>query len=721
MKVLLSARKWKSAVLALAVAVTALALLVAGGAFEGARAQTPGGDVELYENMDPLLQEIMEQHSLGALVKGVAVGATAQSGSSVGVVLFTESDETEDVRDYLLENGALAGPAFEGFVGAEVPVSLLASVSQQDGVIWMQAVIPPRVAGSEELVTSAEGHGADVWHAAGLTGEGVKIGIIHHGYEGFEKSSEAGTLPDKDSFEARCYTGYGLYTRDIDDCTGHRPRDVGYGTVAAEAVYRLAPDATYYIANVHGHTDLFASVRWMVENEVDVIQSSLLWTWSGPGDGTSPLPISELNIVDDAVDGGSLWVAPAGNDAKATWFGRFQDSDGDGIHNFQGDDDCNGVAIEPGDFFMGLLRWEGDWLPDVESDDEDMESDDEDERTELDLYLVDEKTSRVLRPSYHRWWDRDETVPLKYLYFSSYRAIEGTYCMRVELSSGEAPEWLQLQAFYGEELEHYTSHGSIGSPSESANPGLISVGTSSLEDPNVIWDESSRGPAPDGRIKPELVGGQHEGDARVHGLDDRDYMPGTGHEAADVAGLAALVKQRFPDFGPEDIAEYLKMHAEDRGEPGPDNTWGYGYAVLPDADVETPADGVCFIRIEGDTDLTGSWDEDCVSPHVTRHGIAEGRYARFYTFTLDVESDVTVDLSSQNQDIYMYLMEGALRNGEVIEENDDDFTGEGYNSRIAVSSLAPGDYTIEATTYYAEKKGDFRLVVDVEASVMETE
>lgn len=721
MKTLLGARNWKLAVMAFGVGLTALALLVAGGRFEGAQAQTPGGDVFLYENMDPLLQEIMEQHSLGALLKGMAANSPAQSGRSVGVVLLTESDATEDVRDYLLENGAMAGPAFDGFVGAEVPVSLLASVSQQDGVTWMQAMIPPRAAESEGPATSVEEHGVDAWHAAGLTGEGVKIGIIHHGYEGFENSVEKGTLPDTDKFEARCYTGYGLYTRDIEDCVGHRQLEVGYGTVAAEAVYSLAPDATYYIANVHGHTDMLASVRWLVENEVDVIESSLIWTWSGPGDGTSPLPISELNIVDDAVAGGAMWVAPAGNDAKATWFGRFQDSDGDGVHNFKGDDDCNGVAIESDNFYMGLLRWEGEWVPSVESDDEEAESDDEDERTELNLYLVDEDTSTVIRPSYRRWWDRNETVPMKYLYFSSYRATEGTYCMKVELSSGEAPEWIQLQAYYGEELEHYTSNGSIGSPAESANPGLISVGTSSQEDANVIWDESSQGPAPDGRMKPELVGGQHEGDARIHGLDERDYMPGTGHEAAEVAGIAALVKQRFPDFGPEDIAGYLKMHAEDRGEPGPDNTWGYGYTVLPDADVETPADGVCFIEIEGDTDITGSWDEDCVSPHVTRHGIAEGRYARFYTFTLDVESDVTIDLSSQNQDIFMYLMEGALKNGEVIEENDDDFTGEGYNSRIAVSSLEPGDYTIEATTYYAGRKGDFRLLVDMEASAVETE
>ena len=45
--------------------------------------------------------------------------------------------------------------------------------------------------------------------------------------------------------------------------------------------------------------------------------------------------------------------------------------------------------------------------------------------------------------------------------------------------------------------------------------------------------------------------------------------------------MAALVRQRFPDYTPEQVATYLKDNAEERETPGADNTWGHGFAVLP--------------------------------------------------------------------------------------------------------------------------------------------
>ena len=61
------------------------------------------------------------------------------SGGSVGVIFLTETGEADDLRDILQENGASPGPAFDSYVGADVPASLLGSASQQEGVTWMQA------------------------------------------------------------------------------------------------------------------------------------------------------------------------------------------------------------------------------------------------------------------------------------------------------------------------------------------------------------------------------------------------------------------------------------------------------------------------------------------------------------------------------------------------------------------------------------------------------
>ena len=47
-----------------------------------------------------------------------------------------------------------------------------------------------------------------------------------------------------------------------------------------------------------------------------------------------------------------------------------------------------------------------------------------------------------------------------------------------------------------------------------------------------------------------------------------------------MAGMAVLVRQRFPEFTPQQVTQYLKDHAERRGSV-PNNTWGYGFAKLP--------------------------------------------------------------------------------------------------------------------------------------------
>ena len=48
-----------------------------------------------------------------------------------------------------------------------------------------------------------------------------------------------------------------------------------------------------------------------------------------------------------------------------------------------------------------------------------------------------------------------------------------------------------------------------------------------------------------------------------------------------MAGMAALVRQRFPHFTPPQVAAYLKNNAAQRESPDPNNTWGHGFAQLP--------------------------------------------------------------------------------------------------------------------------------------------
>ncbi len=130
----------------------------------------------------------------------------------------------------------------------------------------------------------------------------------------------------------------------------------------------------------------------------------------------------------------------------------------------------------------------------------------------------------------------------------------------------------------------------------------------------------------------------------------------------------------------------------------------------PDPEPEPqPEEDTCVESLEADGETDGSWDNSCVSSRAALSGSGD-RYTRFYTFTLDEASDVTITLTS-DEDTYLYLLSGHGRNGGVLYEEDDIEYGVNTNSRMS-ETLQAGDYTIEATTYYAEKGGAFTLNIE---------
>ena len=103
----------------------------------------------------------------------------------------------------------------------------------------------------------------------------------------------------------------------------------------------------------------------------------------------------------------------------------------------------------------------------------------------------------------------------------------------------------------------------------------------------------------------------------------------------------------------------------------------------------------------GRTDLSGSWNGACASTH------RNGRYGRFYAFTLSERTEVQIDLTS-SQDTVLYLLNGANSRGTIVTSDDDG--GSGNNSRIT-TVLEAGTYTAEATTHDSRVTGDFTLSI----------
>ena len=103
--------------------------------------------------------------------------------------------------------------------------------------------------------------------------------------------------------------------------------------------------------------------------------------------------------------------------------------------------------------------------------------------------------------------------------------------------------------------------------------------------------------------------------------------------------------------------------------------------------------------------LYGRWVSGCDSE------ARSGSPARYYTFTLDISSEVTVRLSSSVLDTYLYLRRGDATSGTAMHENDN-YKGSTRVSQIQ-ETLAAGTYTIEATTDEAGSTGSFTLMISV--------
>ena len=106
--------------------------------------------------------------------------------------------------------------------------------------------------------------------------------------------------------------------------------------------------------------------------------------------------------------------------------------------------------------------------------------------------------------------------------------------------------------------------------------------------------------------------------------------------------------------------------------------------------------------LTGVASSTGTWASDCPANN------RGDSYARYYSFELTQETQVTIDLAS-SLDTVVYLLDGAGTGGYVLDANDD-VSGADSNSRI-VATLPIGRYTVEATTFAAGVAGSFTLTV----------
>ncbi|MCC7450623.1 MAG: S8 family serine peptidase [Anaerolineae bacterium] len=384
--------------------------------------------------------------------------------------------------------------------------------------------------------------GADKWHQAGVTGKGVRIGILDFGFG--QISSAAGKeLPEADQIQSNT---------PLEDLEG---QDNTHGTACAIIVHAAAPDAELYIAYFDPSSEgsLVDALEYLIKSKVQIVSASIGIS-SGPRDGTwgfSPIVdqiVSKYNI---------LWVNSAGNEALNHTSFVYKDN-GKGVHAFS--EKLAALPFVPlGPTATAFLNWNGNWNGG--------------EKNEYQFKIVDKEGNEVATAAEAKK-GRKNDFPYQVVRFEA--EPKQVYFMLVSKRTKSAPN-ATMDIFISDAVFPdwaIVPDHSVVQPGD-AN-GSYTVGATGLTE-DKIEEYSSQGPTTDDRIKPDITAPTGE-KVMVY----KQPFFGTSGSAPLVAGAAGLVLEKFPEMSPEEVRAFLNNNAKDLGDEGPDPVFGAGRVALPD-------------------------------------------------------------------------------------------------------------------------------------------
>ncbi len=367
--------------------------------------------------------------------------------------------------------------------------------------------------------------GADAYHAAGITGSGVKIAIIDLGFAGLSQAQARGDIPY--SVVQKDFTGTGLTT------------GISHGTAVAEIVHEVAPGAKLYLIKIADEVDLDEAVTYCLNNGIDIINHSLGWYNTNFYDGTGTI----ANIAKRAIQGGILWVNAAGNEAQNHWEGTFTDTNSDSWL-----DQSITFHATAGSYVIIYMTW-NDW-PHASSD--------------YDLYLYGPGNNLVTSSTKHQTGTEEPTESIQ----TTVNAT-GTYTIRVK---GSGSKKIEIYNLY-QHLTPSVASSSILAPGNVADVVTVGAIDWAHYTTGPIEPYSSQGPTNDGRAKPDLVAP----DNVTTGTSPYTSFAGTSGAAPEVAGAAALLLSANPSLTEAQLRAELVSQTVPMGSQ---YIYGHGRLVL---------------------------------------------------------------------------------------------------------------------------------------------
>ena len=416
----------------------------------------------------------------------------------------------------------------------------------------------------------------------GVTGQGVRIGVISDGLKGLEASIASGDLPPT-TFHCRAGTitlranGCGPGETLVETSVGvmgksfRSDEDVAAGaegTAMLEIIHDLAPEAELWFAG----SGLTTTVDWanaaiFLTANVDFVVSDVAFPGFFP-DGQNTVAQGTTQIISNPSNRSRAFFQSAGNHADKHYSDLYTDSGfGDAFGNYHlfsatsqttGPSTpfySNAILIPPFGSVTIFLSW---------NDPAGASTND------YDLLLVDCALEILLDLSVE--FQNGFQEPSEAVFYQNPFSSELAVCYVIQKYQA-APRMLNVILVSPYPHEFNTLQHSLTAPAD-AFGNLIAVGAVPASSPTQVEPFSSQGPTFDGRLKPDLVATDGVAVTGAGGFPTPFF--GTSASAPHAAAIAALLLEANPSLTFEQVRNALTSTAIDLGTSGPDPVAGHG-------------------------------------------------------------------------------------------------------------------------------------------------
>jgi len=517
----------------------------------------------VHPKMASCLKKLEIEHEKGGMAARLfAQGKNIKIKDPDKITVFLMNEPGTPMDEMSLQ--ALGGEIVKRFGNVSkvtAPIPVLTTIADTvKGISFIKLpdrLIPADVESEGVNLTSAISY-----HSSGYAGSGVKVAVIDVGFDNLSSAISNGDLPNTvikvDCTGASCVSASFSSFSETEE----------HGTAVAEIVYDMAPGANLYLIKVDDTLDLWDAKNYAISHGIDIINSSVVAFNTNFYDGAcyNSNPVCTAN---DAYNHGILWVNAAGNQAQQHYEATFTDSDSDGWHNVSGTDETINITASSGQTIEVYLTW-NDW----DTTDQDY-----------DLYLLNSSLNQVAVSNTLQSGSQEPTEMISYTLPSN-----GSYYLSIyQKHSATSNHQFEVYSLY-HDLSPAVASSSIANPADA--DGAMAVGAIDYSDWTTGPQEtfSSRGPTNDGRIKPDICGP----DWVLNYTFGRFF--GTSAASPHVAGAAALILDKYPDYSVSQLWECLTASAIDMGDQ---YIYGHGRLNVSSCNVITTSGGGggggCFI------------------------------------------------------------------------------------------------------------------------------